>query len=134
MPLKELNDPSHVVTISLGHFGNTRIHFWVWFIRYISFCNTKSFKLGGEYELSGRLNFEEETTDKKESAARHEYSLLRVSMHLERHAQYWILNVVFRLSILTGCTFGSFAVDQSAYHDRCSITLTLLLAQVTTFV
>jgi hypothetical protein len=97
---------------------------------YRSFCNTSNFSLEGEYELSSLLRFDEGRTNSAQSAQGFEYSLLTARLHLERHASYWVMNVVFPLMLITGCSVGSFVVDQKALADRCSITLTLLLAQV----
>jgi hypothetical protein len=43
---------------------------------------------------------------------------------------YWGWNVIVPMFIVTTLLFTSFAVDPDSFHDRCSITLTLLLAMV----
>jgi hypothetical protein len=97
---------------------------------YRSKCTNDNFSLAGEYELSDFVRFNESYTEPGQSATGLKYSLLRARLRLERHAIYWVMNVVFPLMLITGCTVGSFVVDQADLADRCSITLTLLLAQV----
>lgn len=97
---------------------------------YRSMCNVTNFTLASEYVLSDRVQFKETMTNAEESAAHLQYSLLSIAVHVDRKSSYWMLNVVLPMAIITGCAFASFVVPQADIADRCSITLTMLLAQV----
>mmetsp|Transcript_9180 Transcript_9180/g.12173 ORF Transcript_9180/g.12173 Transcript_9180/m.12173 type:complete len:645 (-) Transcript_9180:56-1990(-) len=98
--------------------------------RYKSFVNTKSFVQQSEYSLSDRLRFKEDRSDPAESSSNKTYPLLNISMLVQRHVTYWVLNVVTPLFIITSCLFVSYATPYTEFADRCSMTLTLLLAMV----
>ena len=55
---------------------------------------------------------------------------MHIRLRADRRANYWLLNIVMPLFIVTSCLFASFAVRPEHFADRCSITVTLLLAQV----
>ena len=51
-------------------------------------------------------------------------------MRVERRAGYWVFNVLQPLFIVTTSMFASYAFSPDEFSDRCSITLTTLLAMV----
>ena len=97
---------------------------------YRSTCNTDTFPLGSEYVLSKRVRFTEDQTKASASMQGNTYSLLLMDIHVERQVSYWILNVVMPMAMITGATFMSYFVPPADFADRCSITLTMMLAQV----
>ena len=99
---------------------------------YRSSCNASrdEFPLNSEYILSDRVRFKESETKPSASAQKHTYSLLRMEIFVKRRVAYWGFNVVVPLSIITGAAFASYFVPQGDLADRCSITTTMLLAQV----
>lgn len=103
---------------------------------YRSSCNAShdEFPLSSEYRLSNRVRFKESETKASASASaqKHTYSLLFMQIFVKRRVAYWGINVVVPLSIITGAAFASYFVPQGDLADRCSITTTLLLAQVHT--
>lgn len=53
-----------------------------------------------------------------------------MQVHVTRHCSYWVLNVIMPMAIITCATFASYIVPPTDLADRCSVTLTMLLAQV----
>ena len=51
-------------------------------------------------------------------------------MRVERHAGYWVFNVILPLFIVTTSMFVAYALSPDELSSRCSITLTCLLAMV----
>ena len=98
--------------------------------RFRSVCFTKNFAGQCEYHLNPRVRFTSKYTDRTESLSDMQYSLLVVSVRIDRRMGYWGWNVIMPMFIVTTLLFTSFAVDPDSFHDRCSITLTLLLAMV----
>jgi len=88
------------------------------------------FVQASEYSLSKRLQIMPSFTPRSESASSHKYSALKVSMRVERRAGYWVFNVLQPLFIVTTSMFASYAFSPDEFSDRCSITLTTLLAMV----
>ena len=76
------------------------------------------------------LRFTEWKTDASASTCGYRYSLLLMDIHVERQVSYWVLNVVMPMAMITGATFMSYFVPPTDFADRCSITLTMMLAQV----
>ena len=97
---------------------------------YRSYCNREHFAFASEYILSERVHFFEGRTKPFESSNFLSYPQLVISLSVDRLASYWLLNVVLPMAIITGCSFASYVVPTSDLADRCSITLTMLLAQV----
>ena len=97
---------------------------------YKSFCNVSASKITTEYTLSDKIKFTESRTDKKDSAQRHEYSMLDMELNIQRKPGFWIHQVVVPMLLITTAILTSFFVPQRNLTDRCSITLTLLLAMV----
>lgn len=97
---------------------------------YRSHVNVNAFVQMSEYTLWPRLRFQHELTPEEESATGCVYPLLRISMHIDRKAGYWVLNVIIPMFIITSALFLSWSVPVTDLADRCSITLTLLLAMV----
>ena len=97
---------------------------------YKSICNIHTFMLRNEYELLPHVRFEETLTSAEESAQHAQYSVLTIAVDVVRQPRFWVINLGLPLALLTGCTIVSFAVPVGDIADRCSITLTLLLAQI----
>ena len=90
----------------------------------------KCFVQSSEYSLSKRLQIKTIFTPRSESASSHTYATLEVAMRVERHAGYWVFNVLLPLFIVTSSSFVSYTLSPDELSDRCSITLTTLLAMV----
>lgn len=89
-----------------------------------------SFMQSSEYYLYDRVRFEQSITHPLRSSSRREYSMLRISCRIDRLANYWLLNVIFPLFIVTTSLFASFQLDYTDINGRCSNNLTILLALV----
>lgn len=98
--------------------------------KYASNVVTSTFIHAKEYDLYQHLKFTEAFTRDDESAEQHVYSMLLVALRVDRNSWYWSLNVLLPLFIITTCTLASWSVPANELADRCSITLTMLLAMV----
>ena len=97
---------------------------------YRSICDTNDFVQVSEYSLFDRLQCQEGRTDPLLSQTSKEYAKLTVNIRVKRRSGYWWLNVILPLFIVTSCSFSSYAVAPDELADRCSITITSLLAVV----
>ena len=98
--------------------------------KYFSNVVTSTFIHAKEYDLYPHLKFTEARSRADESAENTVYSMLLVAMRVDRNSWYWSLNVLLPLFIITTCTLASWSVPANELADRCSITLTMLLAMV----
>ena len=97
---------------------------------YKSFCDTSNFVQVSEYELFDRIKCRISRTPRYLSATGKEYSQLLISLRIERKSGYWWWNVILPLFIVTSSSFASYGVKPEELSDRCSITVTSLLAMV----
>ena len=97
---------------------------------YRSFCNTANFALDSSYALDEIVSFESDETGPHESAQQAQYSVLRMTLEIERQPHYWVNNVFFPMFVIVSSGFASFFVPRTELADRSSITVTLLLALV----
>ena len=98
--------------------------------KYTSHVFTKSFILSHEYDLYPALRFNMHMSDPRESASGEVFSELRMDARVNRRPGYSIWHHVLPMAILATCLLASFEVAPEDLHDRCSITLTMLLAIV----
>lgn len=95
---------------------------------YKSWVVTENFVQKEEYALRPHLVFHEGLTNEQDSFSGAVYSQLHIRMHVDRHCGYWLLNVVLPMGLLSHAIIVSFQVPPTDLADRCSITLTSLLA------
>lgn len=70
-------------------------------------------------------------SDRRHSSSQSLYSVLEVRMLVNRRLPYWMYNVWLPLFWFTGISFSSLLIEVTWIAFRLSITLSMLLTQVT---
>ena len=92
---------------------------------------TWNFASKHQWDLQPHLLSYSRETKKEPGSSPNTFSLYHIQMHAARKWSFYIYNIAFVMSLITGLTFTAYAVRGSnSTGDRLQITMTLLLASV----